>query len=240
MNNNSKQLHYNTRFCLRYYWNQLLTGRGRNSAGDARKGAPGKRGGGQRHSEVEIAGALLCAGSILRPSPALSPPCSGALPALRLRSPPRCTGVLARAVLALSAALHWRSPPRYATARLCTATALYIGLRRRSLQAPVLFPSLRSAPPFFAGALPYALPAIGHANAARARSSPLAFNNYLRRGCSLGSLVAGRATVPAAALELLFGIVEPRERCGVMCGAEVFVFFGFVLFSVARLETACN
>ena len=52
--------------------------------------------------------------------------------------------------------------------------------------------------------------------------------------------MAGRATVPAAAIELLFSIMEPRGRCGVMCGAEVFVFSGFVLFSVARLETACN
>ena len=83
---------------------------------------------------------------------------------------------LARAVLALSAALHWRSPPRYASARLCTATVLYIGLRMRSMQAPALFPSLRSSPPCFARALPYAMPALGHAKAARARSSPLAFD----------------------------------------------------------------
>ena len=35
--------------------------------------------------------------------------------------------------------------------------------------------------------------------------------------------MAGRATVPAAAIELLFIIMKPRGRCGVMCGPGVFV-----------------
>ena len=105
----------------------------------------------------------------------LSPLCAGALAILRLCSPPRCTATLARAVLALSAALHWRSPPRYASVRPCTATAHYIGLRGRSMQAPALFTTLRSSPPSFAGALPYAMPALGHAKAARARSRLILF-----------------------------------------------------------------
>ena len=110
---------------------------------------------------------------------------------------------LARAVLALSTALHWRSPPRYARARLCTATVLYIGLHVRSMQAPALFPSLHSSPSCFAGALPYAMLALGHTKAARARSSPLAFDTACggafvgepRRGAGYGARCHNRTIV---------------------------------------------
>ena len=138
------------------------------------KGSAGEAGRGHRHSEVEIAGALLCVGAIHRPAPALSsalrrrsPPTSAsALPALRLRSPLRCTGALARAVLALCAAIHLRSTLHCDGALFCGAPELYIGLRGRSMPAPALFPLLRSSPPSFAGGLPYTMPTLGHAKAA--------------------------------------------------------------------------
>ena len=100
-------------------------------------------------------------------------------------------------MLALSAAIHWRSTLHCDGALFSGAPELYIGLRGRSMQAPALFPLFRSSPTFFAGALPYTVPALGHAKAAL---------YYLRRGCSLGSLVVGRATVPPAAIERLFDI----------------------------------
>ena len=129
----------------------------RECAGVARRGAPAQR-------ERDRA---LCS------APALSPPSTGALPALCLRSPPRCTRALARAILALSAALHCRSPPRYASTRPCTATALSSAARRRytlgyagalcrcrhySLRfaaPPALFPTLcRHSSPYYPGELP--------------------------------------------------------------------------------------
>ena len=85
---------------------------------------PGKGGGGHWHSEVEIAGALLCASAIHRPAPALSF-------ALRRRSPHpapalflRYACVLPRAAPAPSPALCSRSLQQYTGARLCTATTL--------------------------------------------------------------------------------------------------------------------
>ena len=148
----------------------------RDRAVVARRGAPAYLNRDRWRSALRRRYPPPCTGSILRLSPALSPPCASTHPALCLRSPPRCTGAIAHAVLPLSAALHWRSPPRYASARLCTATALYIGLGGPSMQVPALFPSLHSSFPSFAGALPYAMPALGHAKAARGRSSPLTFN----------------------------------------------------------------
>ena len=79
------------------------------------------------------------------------------------------------------------SPPHYASARLCTATTLYIELRGRSMQAPALFPLLHGSSPSFAGALLYAMPALGHAKAARARSSPLGFNTSCGRAARWGA-----------------------------------------------------
>ena len=114
--------------------------RGRNSAGDARERAPakcerqlGKHGGGQWHSEIEIAGALRCAGSVLLPSPVLSPPSPAVflryacvlprstpapLPALCSRSLQHYTGVPLRATPALDFALRRRFALTYAGA-LC-------------------------------------------------------------------------------------------------------------------------
>ena len=90
----------------------------------------GERVVGHRHSEVEIAGALLCAGAIHRPAPALSS-------ALRRRSPHpapalflRYACVLPRAAPAPSPALCSRSPQQYTGAQLCTATALSSPVRR--------------------------------------------------------------------------------------------------------------
>ena len=139
----------------------------RESAREARKRALA--------SEIEIAGALHCAGAIHRPAPALSSSlcrCSphpvpalflryacvlsctapAPFPALCSRSPQHYTGALPRAMPAVDFALR---------------TALYIGLRVRSLQAPALFFWLCSSPQSFHGAIPYAVPALGHAKGAR-------------------------------------------------------------------------
>ena len=145
--------------------------RGRNSAGDARKRAPakcerqlGKHGGGQGHSEIEIAGALLCAAAIHRPAPALSfslRRCSphpapavflryacilprstpAPLPALCARSPQHYTGALPRATPALDFALRRRFRLSYAGA-LCWRQRYSICFVALPRPSPALFPTL--------------------------------------------------------------------------------------------------
>ena len=147
-----------------------------------------------------MAGALLCPGAIHRPAPALSSSlrrCSPhSVPAHFLRY--AC--VLPRTVLALSVALHWCSPPHYASVQPFTVMEHYIGLRGRSMQAPALFISLRSSPPSFAGALPYTMPALGRAKTARARSRLILFAAGLlvgepRGGAGYGARCRNRSIV---------------------------------------------
>ena len=109
-------------------------------------GGTGKRNRNSWRSALRRRNPPPCAGSILllshaltkspqqpsliwckKDTPVISSPCAGALPALHLRSLLRCTGALPRAVLALSAALHWRSLPRFASGRLAQRRRYTLG-----------------------------------------------------------------------------------------------------------------
>ena len=136
-------------------------GTGEQYAVDARKGVPAKcerqrRGSaewGHRHSKLEIAGALLCAGAIHCPVPAISS-------ALRRRSPHPAQAlflhyacILPRATSAPSPVLCSCSPQQYTGTQLCTATALssaarpsftlgYAGALRRRRRYSLCFAAL--------------------------------------------------------------------------------------------------
>ena len=170
---------------------------------------PGKRGAGHRHSVVEIAGALLCAGAIHCPAPALAF-------ALRRRSPHpapalflRYACVLPRAAPAPSPALCSRSPQQYIGALLA--------LRRRSLlrRAGALHWATRA---LYAGA--GAIPFASQLSPILRRSSLHDADTWARQGrlilLAAGLLVGeprGGATVPAAAIEPLFDIEIGRASC---------------------------
>ena len=135
--------------------------REKNSAGDARMGTLAKCERQRRGSAEGGTGIVKRRLLALCSAPALSStlgwlsplPFAGTLLTLRQRS--SC------AMPALSPALRQRSTLHCDGALFCRAPSLYIGLRGRFMQVPGLFPLLRSSSPSFAGALPYAMPALG-------------------------------------------------------------------------------
>ena len=118
----------------------------RNSAGDARKRAPancerqrrgstqggtGKRNRNRWRSALRRRNPPPCAGSILLPSPVLSPPCAGALPALRQ-----------------STTLRRLYPPPFAGALFCAVSGYRLSTNIRSRHMPGT--NIRLPPGFFA------------------------------------------------------------------------------------------